>query len=860
MTHSRLVRVLALIAALALLSLEVSGMLAEAVPAGPSELVVVRLYVRDRDHLNAVAGELDIWEVHYDTGYAVAAVTPAQYEWLESQGYRLEIESEKTAIQAVQAPLDPRFYYFDDHYPNANGLYVVDFLQSTNAAYPNLTELIDIGDAWETGHGGHQRDLWVLRITNEDSAFGDIGAKPTFFLMANIHAREVATPELAIRYIKYLTAGYNGEGGYLVDPDVTWLVDYHVAYVLVMLNPDGHRVNEANTSALRRKNVDNDDGCDDPNQWGVDLNRNHSFFWNQGGTSDDPCNNMYHGPGAASEPETGAFQAFFATVMLDQNGDNGDNELPLAAPEDATGIFISLHSYGDLVMWPWGHSYDAAPNASQLETIGRKFAFLNGYIPHQDSDLYEASGISDDWTYGKFGVASFTFEVGGASGGACAGFLPYYECIDSLGSGGWGSGNLWPENKPAFLYAHKIARTPYLTAYGPDVVNVPTVEARTVQGGTLPLMVTIDDTRLSGSDFAQAIAAAEYYVDVPPWDTAGGPVSHPMAAMDGAFDEEVEDVVAIVDTDGLSVGRHTVYVRGRDADGNWGAIAAIFVSVMSDVEAEAIDLEVAPASMPIVYGRATVEATLTLSDGTPVSGWVVSFTAELGSISPPFALSDVDGHAVTALIAGEVPGADWVTARSPGPLVEAAQFQVYVPDAPTAGFAHSTPVCAGRTVVFTNTSGSSPLVPTQYYWDFGDGVSSALVSPGHVYGTTGTYVVGLTASNIGGYSTYTSPVTVQPVAKAGFALSPLYPGPGEQVQFVDRSTGEPTAWQWDLGDGGVASIPSPTHIFATTGTYNVSLRVGNGCGWSDPYIQPVAVGMATPRLRTYLPLVAAPGP
>ena len=45
--------------------------------AGP---VVVRLYFRDQDHLGAVAGELDIWEVHPDAEerYVVAAVTPAQ--------------------------------------------------------------------------------------------------------------------------------------------------------------------------------------------------------------------------------------------------------------------------------------------------------------------------------------------------------------------------------------------------------------------------------------------------------------------------------------------------------------------------------------------------------------------------------------------------------------------------------------------------------------------------------------------------------------------------------------------------------------------------------------------------------------
>jgi len=79
--------------------------------------------------------------------------------------------------------------------------------------------------------------MWALRITNEDPVYGAIEDKPAFFLFASIHAREVATPELAIRYIKYLTSGYNGQGGYGLDADATWLVNHNVVYVWVLHNP-----------------------------------------------------------------------------------------------------------------------------------------------------------------------------------------------------------------------------------------------------------------------------------------------------------------------------------------------------------------------------------------------------------------------------------------------------------------------------------------------------------------------------------------------------------------------------------------------------------------------------------------------
>ena len=532
--------------------------------------IVVRLYVEDREHLNAVAGELDIWETHPDDGYVVAAVTPSQYRWLEREGYFLEVDAGRTAMLGVQPSLDPRFYYFDDHYPNANGRYIVDFLTDTNASYPHLTELMDIGDSWLTDKPGkHTRDIWVLRVTNENPAFGPIGDKPTFFLMASLHPREVAVPELAIRYIKLLTGGYGGDGGYGMDPDVTWLVNHNVAYVLVMQNPDGYAVNEQDASASRRKNMDWDDGCDSPDSWGVDLNRNHGFLWGCClGSSSDSCSYNYRGPSRASEPETQAFQSFFATVMADQNGPNGDDEVPPAAAGDATGIFISLHSYGDLVLWPWGFSdYGMSANYDQLQTIGRKFAYYSGYDP-SGAIWYAVDGAADDWTYGTFGVASYTFEIGPGSG-PCGGFLTLYDCLD-----GYAGRNFWAENKPALLYAHKIASTPYITAYGPDVANVTTRPGWTIPGTAVTLTATIADHRY-GDDPLQTLAGAEYFLDARGPDGTG----FPMLPSDGNWSGTSEDVEAVVDTTGLPLGKHYLLVHGRNDSGYWGPFTSLFLTI-----------------------------------------------------------------------------------------------------------------------------------------------------------------------------------------------------------------------------------------------------------------------------------------
>lgn len=535
------------------------------------EPAVVRFFFTDQEHLNAVAGELDVWEVHRDEGYAVAAVSPAQYQWLADLGYRLQVDAEKTALLGVRGPLDPRFYYYDDDYYNSYGRYVVDFLQSVSSTYPNLTLLTDIGDAWQASHGGYHRDMWVLRITNEDAAYGPIASKPAFYLFAQIHAREVATSELAIRYIKYLTEGWNGAGGYNVDPDVTWLVNHNVAYVLVMQNPDGHRVNEQDINNYRRKNMDNDDGCPYSDQWGVDLNRNHSFFWGCcGGSSGNACSETYRGPYRDSEPETAAFQAHFEQVMLDQNGPNGDDQYPPAAPDDATGIFVSLHQYADEILWPYNFNPGGAPNHQQMRTIARKLAYYNGFYP--SGFLYTVDGSSDDWVYGKFGIPAYTFEVG-PDYGSCGGFFPAYGCIDGIDGM---TRNFWAEQRPAFLYMHKIADTPYITSYGPDAQNVAANPSSVPQGVPLELTATIADHRYSG-DPLTPIAAAEYFVDAPGADGTGTA----MAPSDGSWGGTTEAVKATVDTASLTIGKHYLLVHGKGTNGMWGPFTAVFIEVTS---------------------------------------------------------------------------------------------------------------------------------------------------------------------------------------------------------------------------------------------------------------------------------------
>jgi PKD repeat protein len=66
-----------------------------------------------------------------------------------------------------------------------------------------------------------------------------------------------------------------------------------------------------------------------------------------------------------------------------------------------------------------------------------------------------------------------------------------------------------------------------------------------------------------------------------------------------------------------------------------------------------------------------------------------------------------------------------------------------------------------------------------------------------------------------------------PSISASFRVQPAIATPGQPVQFTDTSTGIPTSWQWDFGDGGIASTQNPVHTYAAQGSYAATLTVAN---------------------------------
>ncbi|MEO5890202.1 MAG: PKD domain-containing protein [Ferruginibacter sp.] len=122
---------------------------------------------------------------------------------------------------------------------------------------------------------------------------------------------------------------------------------------------------------------------------------------------------------------------------------------------------------------------------------------------------------------------------------------------------------------------------------------------------------------------------------------------------------------------------------------------------------------------------------------------------------------------------------------------------------------------------------------TGYLWDFGDGTTSSEATPAHTYTIPGTYAVTLIITTVGGCSdtaVMTKGIITNRPPKAIFSATPKDACAKTAVKFTDESTGNPTRWLWNFGDGTTSATQNPSHIYNDTGYFNIQLIVWNsGC-------------------------------
>jgi murein tripeptide amidase MpaA len=332
-------------------------------------------------------------------------------------------------------------------------------------ANAGFTELVPLPHrTWEG------RTCSALRIHASASAHAGV------HLLGGVHAREWGSPDILINFVRLLTDAYRTrtgitQGGASISPtEVQLIVDTLDVVVFPQANPDG-RHHSMTVDPMWRKNRRPADsgqphcptgGGKGP---GVDLNRNYDFLWDYPTTfsprapvmtSTDPCEDIYRGPSATSEPETTN-----VTWLLDRY--------------PSVTHFIDVHSFGEDILYNWGddddqttdpsmnfhnHAYDGKRGIPE-STPGGDPAKYREFLPPADLEeartlgttmrdairaahgrqysvksaigLYPTSGTSDDWAYSrnfvdpaKAKVLGFTIEWGPQRPSISKSFHPNY--------------------------------------------------------------------------------------------------------------------------------------------------------------------------------------------------------------------------------------------------------------------------------------------------------------------------------------------------------------------------------------------------------------------------------------------------
>ncbi|UJB47114.1 peptidase M14 [Streptomyces sp. A1-5] len=231
--------------------------------------------------------------------------------------------------------------------------------------------------------------------------------KPVMLALGLHHASEWPSGEIAMEWAYELVSGYR------TDARIRALVRGTRSVIVPVVNPDGFAVSRAAAPKGDFSRFDYEDkrkNCeagDSPLEYrtgpclanpagrmrGVDLNRNYAGFWGGAGSSPVWDDDHYRGSAPFSEPETRNVRSLVSTRQVTD--------------------LVSLHTYGDLVVRPPG-SNDTQPPLDEpaYRALGDRLASHNGYRSEPARELYEATGMTEDWSYWATGGLGLTLEIG----------------------------------------------------------------------------------------------------------------------------------------------------------------------------------------------------------------------------------------------------------------------------------------------------------------------------------------------------------------------------------------------------------------------------------------------------------------
>ncbi|XP_039988509.1 carboxypeptidase A1-like isoform X2 [Xiphias gladius] len=254
---------------------------------------------------------------------------------------------------------------------------IYSFQDMLVAENPNLVSKIVIGQSYEG------RPLNVLKFSTGGTN------RPAIWMDTGIHSREWVTQASGTWFAKKIVSDYGS------DPALTAILNKMDIFLEIVTNPDGYYFTH-NSNRMWRKTRKPNPGS---KCVGVDPNRNWDAGFGGPGASSNPCSETYHGPQANSEPEVKSIVDFVKS--------HGNIK-----------AFISIHSYSQMLLYPYGYTRTPAKDKAELHALAKKaitdLASLYGTRYRYGSivsTIYQASGGTIDWTYNQGIKYSYTFEL-----------------------------------------------------------------------------------------------------------------------------------------------------------------------------------------------------------------------------------------------------------------------------------------------------------------------------------------------------------------------------------------------------------------------------------------------------------------
>ena len=238
-----------------------------------------------------------------------------------------------------------------------------------------------------------------------------------------------------------------------------------------------------------------------------------------------------------------------------------------------------------------------------------------------------------------------------------------------------------------------------------------------------------------------------------------------------------------------------------------------------------------PSVVRSTGGTVQIVALVTDDNGNRIAGVPVTFTTDAGRLSNTVVPTNPSGEArVTLTTIQEAT----VTANAGG---QSDEVTVTVTDGPLLTLSVSAAPTAGEATVFTVdvTAGSNPIRSVRI--QFGDGSAQSLGALGdggtdvsHVYRRAGTFLVTVTATDIGERTSITTPVVVAAQAPLSVTLATTTTLTAPPISVAFTATVEPTGtpirrYDWTFGDGTSLSTSgaSTSHVYSSSGTLTVKV-------------------------------------